>query len=83
MALSEKTINRAIKGANMLLKGKTVRQIGEVLETSKTTIYRDLTVRLPRVNPKLAEKVQFKLEEHSEMGRIRGGEVIKQRFATV
>lgn len=81
MALHEETMQRAVKAAQLLLKDdKRIREIATTLGTSKATIHRDLTERLPRFNKKLADEVKWKLERNAEEGHVRGGAVIKQRY---
>ena len=43
---------------------KTVRTIAKEFGVSKSTVHKDLTERLPEINPDLAQKVKIILEYH-------------------
>src|SRR5690606_40653194 len=52
----------------------TVRQAAAVFGVSKSTVHKDVTERLPRVNKELARKVQKVLARNKAERHIRGGE---------
>lgn len=68
---------RVLEASKLLLTGKTVSEIAEILNSSFYTIYRDLTVRLPKINgidSEVVNNVQLTMhtnkEINLELGRI-------------
>ncbi|HEY8530821.1 MAG TPA: sporulation transcriptional regulator SpoIIID [Limnochorda sp.] len=58
----------------------TVRQAASVFGVSKSTVHKDVTERLPRVNPDLALRVKVVLERNKAERHIRGGEATRQKY---
>ncbi|NLM24993.1 MAG: sporulation transcriptional regulator SpoIIID [Firmicutes bacterium] len=58
----------------------TVRQAASVFGVSKSTIHKDVTERLPRINEELARKVKLVLEMNKAERHIRGGEATKKKY---
>ncbi|HHX01551.1 MAG TPA: sporulation transcriptional regulator SpoIIID [Firmicutes bacterium] len=58
----------------------TVRQAATVFGVSKSTIHKDVTERLPRINPELATQVKQVLEHNKAERHIRGGEATKRKY---
>ncbi|NMB01097.1 MAG: sporulation transcriptional regulator SpoIIID [Firmicutes bacterium] len=58
----------------------TVRQAATVFGVSKSTIHKDVTERLPRINKELAEQVKKVLEVNKSERHIRGGEATKRKY---
>ncbi|MFB5662719.1 sporulation transcriptional regulator SpoIIID [Alteribacillus sp. HJP-4] len=59
---------------------KTVRTIAKEFGVSKSTVHKDLTERLPTINPELAEEVKSILEYHKSIRHLRGGEATKIKY---
>lgn len=59
---------------------KTVRMIAKEFGVSKSTVHKDLTERLPQINPKLAMEVKEILEYHKSIRHIRGGEATRRKY---
>jgi len=59
---------------------KTVRTIAKDFGVSKSTVHKDLTDRLPELNPTLAKEVKEILEYHKQVRHIRGGEATKKKY---
>lgn len=59
---------------------KTVRKIAKEFGVSKSTVHKDLTERLPEINPELAAKVKEILEYHKSIRHLRGGEATRQKY---
>lgn len=59
----------------------TVRQAAIVFGVSKSTIHKDVTERLPRVNKDLAERVKKVLELNKSERHIRGGAATKRKYS--
>lgn len=58
----------------------TVRTIAKEFGVSKSTVHKDLTERLPEINPELANQVKEILEYHKSIRHIRGGEATKIKY---
>lgn len=58
----------------------TVRETAEVYGVSKSTIHKDVTERLKKIDPQLAEKVKQVLEFNKAERHIRGGEATRQKY---
>lgn len=58
----------------------TVRQAASVFGVSKSTVHKDVTERLPRVNPDLALRVKGVLDRNKAERHIRGGEATRQKY---
>ncbi|MBQ9952111.1 MAG: sporulation transcriptional regulator SpoIIID [Clostridia bacterium] len=72
---------RAAEAAQYILKtGATVRTCAEVFGVSKTTIHKDVTERLPEVNPALAAAARKVLDVNKSERHIRGGMATKEKY---
>lgn len=58
----------------------TVRQAASVFGVSKSTIHKDVTERLPRINEELAAQAKQVLEHNKSERHIRGGEATKRKY---
>ncbi len=73
---------RAVKVAHYIIKtSNTVRQTAEVFGISKSTVHKDVSERLPRIDMKLAQEVKEILEKNKAERHIRGGEATRQKYA--
>ncbi|WP_186576597.1 sporulation transcriptional regulator SpoIIID [Aquibacillus kalidii] len=59
---------------------KTVRVIAKEFGVSKSTVHKDLTERLPEINPELANEVKTILDHHKAIRHLRGGEATKLKY---
>ncbi|MBX5464703.1 MAG: sporulation transcriptional regulator SpoIIID [Clostridia bacterium] len=59
----------------------TVRDAARVFGVSKSTIHKDVTDRLPRINEKLSEQVKQVLEFNKAERHLRGGEATRRKYA--
>ena len=72
---------RTIKIAEHLLESrKTVRVIAKEFGVSKSTVHKDLTERLPIINPALAKEVKEVLDYHKSIRHLRGGEATRKKY---
>ena len=72
---------RTIQIANYIIKNKaTVRMAAKVFAISKSTIHKDMTDRLPRLNKSLAHDVRMVLDENLSERHIRGGEATRKKY---
>ncbi|WP_158736966.1 sporulation transcriptional regulator SpoIIID [Alteribacillus sp. YIM 98480] len=76
--IKERTIKM---GRYIVETRKTVRTIAREFGVSKSTVHKDLTERLPDINPELAEKVKHILEYHKSIRHLRGGEATKIKYS--
>lgn len=71
-------IERALSAAEYTLHNhSTVRETAKVLKVSKTTVHKDLTDRLPKIDPQMASKVRGVLMANKAERHIRGGEATR------
>lgn len=59
----------------------TVRQAAAKFYVSKSTVYKDMTERLPQINPMLAMEVRKVLQKNKQECHIRGGMATKRKYA--
>ncbi|HET7522178.1 MAG TPA: sporulation transcriptional regulator SpoIIID [Bacillales bacterium] len=72
---------RTIKIAKHIVETKkTVRVIAKEFGVSKSTVHKDLTERLPTVNPKLYKEVKEVLDHHKSIRHLRGGEATRVKY---
>lgn len=67
-------------GNHILRTRATVRDTAKVFGVSKSTVHKDVTERLPRVNAQLADEVKKVLEINKAERHLRGGEATRQKF---
>jgi|SRR5690625_1518345 len=73
--------DRTIKIGHYIVETReTVRVIAKQFGVSKSTVHKDLTERLPRVNPSLAQEVKQILQYHKSVRHIRGGEATRRKY---
>lgn len=58
----------------------TVRQAARVFGVSKSTVHKDLTERLPRINPQMAKQVRFVLDINKAERHLRGGDATRKKY---
>lgn len=67
--------------ANYIYETKaTVRQTAKIYGVSKSTIHKDVTERLLKVDPELASRVKKILEFNKAERHIRGGEATRKKY---
>lgn len=57
-----------------------MREAARQFGVSKSTVHKDLTERLPRVNPRLASEVKQVLDTNKAERHLRGGEATRRKF---
>ncbi|HAE89111.1 MAG TPA: stage III sporulation protein D [Clostridiales bacterium] len=62
-------------------KQATVRQAANVIGVSKSTVFTDMTVRLPSLDGKTYKEVKAILDKNKEERHIRGGEKTRQKYS--
>ena len=72
---------RATKLAHYIIETKeTVRSTALVFGISKSTVHKDVTERLVKINPILAQEVRKILNENKAERHIRGGMATKLKY---
>lgn len=65
---------RVVRVANYLLDNKaTVRQTAVALGMSKSVVWNDASIRLPKINKRLSRRVNKQFEKNKAERHIRGG----------
>ena len=73
--------DRALRlGAYIAEHGATVRSTAAVFGISKSTVHKDITVRLPRLHAGLSAQVQEIIEKNKQERHIRGGLATKRKY---
>lgn len=72
---------RAMKIATYIIENNaTVRQTAKRFGVSKSTVHKDVTDRLIRVNPNLAKEARKVLDINKSERHIRGGMATKEKY---
>ena len=72
---------RVIKCAEYVVEtGATVRQTAKVFHLGKSTVHKDLTVRLREIDVTLHERVRKVLKKNLAERHIRGGMATKNKY---
>ncbi|MDD2421351.1 MAG: sporulation transcriptional regulator SpoIIID [Heliobacteriaceae bacterium] len=72
---------RVLEASQYILEsGATVRKTATMFGVSKSTIHKDVTERLPTINPTLAQAVKKVLEQNKLERHIRGGEATRRKY---
>ena len=73
---------RAIELAHYIIDSKdTVRGAAKKFGISKSTVHKDVSERLKKINPSLAREVRRILDENKEERHIRGGMATKLKYS--
>ncbi|MDO4340196.1 MAG: sporulation transcriptional regulator SpoIIID [Eubacteriales bacterium] len=72
---------RAVEVGSYIVETKaTVRQAAQKFGISKSTIHKDVTDRLVRLNPSLASRAREVLDVNKQERHIRGGMATKEKY---
>ena len=72
---------RAIELAHYIIDSKdTVRGAAKKFGISKSTVHKDVSERLKKINPSLAKEVRIILDENKAERHIRGGLATKIKY---
>jgi len=75
---------RALEIANYIIEeNATVRKTANVFGVSKSTVHKDVTERLPKINPLISVQVKSVLEKNKAERHIRGGKATKIKYGAV
>ena len=82
-SISEKKFieERSVNLAHYIIDSKdTVRGAAKLFGISKSTVHKDVTERLEKINPLLAKEVREILDENKAERHIRGGMATKLKY---
>ena len=72
---------RCVQMATYMIENEsTVRSVSKKFGISKSTVHKDITVNLRRINPELYANVKRILDINKQERHIRGGEATKRKF---
>lgn len=72
---------RAVEIANYIIETKaTVRQTAKKFGVCKSTVHKDVTERLVRLNPSLASQARSVLDLNKSERHIRGGLATREKY---
>lgn len=72
---------RTIEIAHYIIENKaTVRNAAKKFGISKSTVHKDVSERLKKLNPALAKEIKKVLDENKAERHIRGGEATKRKY---
>lgn len=75
---------RAIELAHYIIDTKdTVRGAAKKFGVSKSTVHKDVTERLMKINPYLANEAKKVLDDNKAERHIRGGEATRKKYKEV
>lgn len=75
---------RVLEIAHYIINEKaTVRQTARVYGVSKSTVHKDVTERLPKINPLVANQVKRILDVNKAERHIRGGRATKMKYKSI
>lgn len=72
---------RVLEISNYMLEtGATVRHVAKIFGISKSTVHKDMTERLPRINRFIAREIKIILEKNKAERHLRGGEATRRKY---
>ncbi|MGN0355095.1 MAG: sporulation transcriptional regulator SpoIIID [Muricoprocola sp.] len=75
--IEERVLNTAVY---IVENGVTVREAAKKFGVSKSTVHKDITERLPRINNSLARQARKVLDLNKSERHIRGGMATKEKY---
>ena len=70
-----------ILGLYIIETGSTVRATAKKYGISKSTVHKDVSYRLQKINPALYNQVKAVLDKNREERHLRGGDATKKKYA--
>ncbi|SUY46680.1 Sporulation stage III, transcriptional regulator SpoIIID [Clostridium putrefaciens] len=75
---------RVLEVAKYIIDSKsTIRKTAKEFGVSKSTIHKDMTERLPKINPVIAKQAKLILDLNKSERHIRGGKATKLKYKHV
>lgn len=76
--------DRVLKMADiLLLEQTTIREVAKKVGYSKSTVHKDLTIKLPKIDYNLYLNVKKLLDYNKMIRHIRGGESTKHKYEEI
>ena len=76
--------DRVLEVAKYIIESKaTIRRTAKVFGVSKSTIHKDMTERLPTLNPQIASEAKTILDLNKAERHIRGGMATRLKYKAV
>lgn len=74
---------RVLEVAKYIIDSKaTIRRAAKMFGVSKSTVHKDITERLPKINPLIAKEAKEILDLNKAERHIRGGRATKLKYKT-
>ncbi|KPU44626.1 stage III sporulation protein D [Oxobacter pfennigii] len=74
---------RVLEVAKYIIDSKaTIRKTARQFGVSKSTIHKDITERLPKINPQVANEAKEILDYNKAERHIRGGKATRMKYKT-
>lgn len=75
---------RVLDVARYIIESKaTIRKTARMFGVSKSTVHKDVTERLPKINPQIAREAKEILDLNKSERHIRGGKATKLKYKVV
>lgn len=75
---------RVLEVAKYIIGSKaTIRKTAKIFGVSKSTIHKDMTERLPKINPQIAKEAKVILDINKAERHIRGGKATKMKYKSL
>lgn len=72
---------RALEIASYMIMSKaTVREAAKIFKVSKSTVHKDISERLPKINPNIWENIRKVLDGNKAERHIRGGRATRMKY---
>ena len=79
--MNEKIERRTVEEAErIIVSKKTLRELAKEFEVGKSTIHKDMQIRLPDIDLLLYQQVQSIFSEHIQKRHLRGGESTRKKY---
>lgn len=76
--------NRVIKEALYIIENNaTVREAAKSFNISKSTVHKDITERLEKINKNLYKQIKTIMSNHLKTRHIKGGEITKNKYKSL
>ncbi|MCB2293189.1 sporulation transcriptional regulator SpoIIID [Clostridium algoriphilum] len=76
--------DRVLEVAKYIIESKaTIRRTAKVFGVSKSTIHKDMTERLPTINPQIANEAKTILDINKAERHIRGGRATRLKYKAI
>lgn len=72
---------RTLQEAELIIQSRpTLRKLERKLHIGKSTIHKDMQIRLKKLDPVLYQQVQAIFQEHIDIRHLRGGQSTKKKY---